>query len=45
MFDRLGATKMVLIVLSDAGPNLDSDLLIEFLSFINLLLEGGNNQI
>ena len=36
---------MVLFVISENSKNLDGDLLINFLYFINQLLEGGNIKI
>jgi len=44
-FDKLGATRMILFVISENHPNLDGSLLINFLLFINALLEGGNTRI
>ena len=44
-FDKLGATRMVLFVISEDHPNLDGDLLINFLLFINVMLEGGNVKV
>lgn len=44
-FDGLGATKMVLTVLSENSKNLDMDLIEQFLLFINNLLEGGNHRV
>lgn len=44
-FDKLGATRMILYVISENHPNLDGQLLINFLLFINELLEGGNTRI
>lgn len=45
MLDKLGATKMVLLVLSENHKNLDGDLLIAYLLFAIKLLENGNNQV
>jgi len=36
---------MVLFVISEDHPNLDGDLLINFLLFINVMLEGGNEKV
>ena len=36
---------MVLFVISEDHPNLDGDLLINFLLFINVMLEGGNVKV
>ncbi|CAD8068825.1 unnamed protein product [Paramecium sonneborni] len=44
LFNKLGATRMVLTVLSES-INLDSEMLRNFLLFINSLLSGGNNKV
>ncbi|CAD8168125.1 unnamed protein product [Paramecium pentaurelia] len=43
LFDKLGATQMVLLVLSE--NNSDKKLMMSFLQFINTLLDGGNDQV
>ncbi|EGR30673.1 MIR domain protein [Ichthyophthirius multifiliis] len=43
--DSLGATRMVLYVISENHKNLDSEMLIQFLNFVNTLLEGGNVKV
>ena len=40
--DQLGATRMILFVISENHKNLDTEMLIYFLKFANTLLEGGN---
>ncbi|EGR32738.1 MIR domain protein [Ichthyophthirius multifiliis] len=45
MFDQLGSTKMVLTVISENSKHLDSELIIHFISFVNCLLDGGNNAV
>lgn len=45
LFDRLGATQMVLLVLSENSKNLDKKMLMIFLIFMNTMLEGGNIQV
>ena len=37
-FDKLGATKMVLLVISDQQKHIDSELLMNLLQFANTLL-------
>ncbi|CAD8132784.1 unnamed protein product [Paramecium pentaurelia] len=44
LFNKLGATRMVLTVLSES-TTLDSEMLRHFLMFINTLLSGGNNKV
>lgn len=43
--DQLGATRMALYVISENHKNLDSELLSEFLEFLNTLLSGGNIHV
>lgn len=45
LFDRLGGTTMVLMVLSENTTNIDKQMLMNFLEFINILLEGGNTTV
>ena len=44
LFNKLGATRMVLTVLSESII-LDGEMLRNFLMFINTLLSGGNNKV
>lgn len=44
LFNKLGATRMVLTVLSESTI-LDGEMLRNFLIFINTLLSGGNNKV
>ena len=43
--DKLGATKMVLLVLSEVNDKLDGELLMSYINFVNSLLDGGNNKV
>ncbi|KAL4438400.1 hypothetical protein ABPG74_009439 [Tetrahymena malaccensis] len=43
--DKLGASQMVLIILSEYSHNLDGQLYIDFVSFLNTLLKGGNSRV
>ena len=43
--DKLGATKMIMLVLSEINENLDSELLMSYMNFANSLLDGGNNKV
>ncbi|CAD8103545.1 unnamed protein product [Paramecium sonneborni] len=44
LFNKLGATRMVLTVISES-TTLESEMLRHFLMFINTLLSGGNNKV
>ena len=43
--NKLGSTRMILIVLSESSSNLDSETYRYFLMFINALLDGGNKKV
>jgi hypothetical protein len=44
-FDKLGATKMVLLVLSEHAKSLNQEMLLHILYFINTMLSGGNQRV
>lgn len=44
-FNKLGATRMVLIVLSESSRSVDKETYRHFLMFLNSLLDGGNHLV
>lgn len=44
LFNKLGATRMVLTVISES-MSLDGEMLRNFLLFLNTLMSGGNNKV
>ncbi|CAK81479.1 unnamed protein product (macronuclear) [Paramecium tetraurelia] len=45
LFDNLGATRMVLNVITDYSKLLSNEMLFYLISFINVLLRNGNTQV
>lgn len=45
LFSKLGATRMVLIVLSESSSLVDKETYRHFLMFINSLLDEGNSKV
>lgn len=45
LFNKLGATRMVLMVLSESCSQMDNEMFRSFLIFINVMLDEGNRKV
>lgn len=44
-FDKLGSTRMILMVIAEHSKSLNKEMLLNILLFANILLQGGNKKV